>query len=177
MTEQQQQLEAIFSRKDWAVYSHRSRKVGGAAGRPGDRRLRGAGPLGRHWAAGYGGHCRQAPGAEWSLHSRPQGVGGVPPPERGEPCFRRGRHAHCTDSPLGGSSKQHPIPRKAVWARPPGSTCSLQPLGLSWFRLSQEEAGAGPKCLPGARVWELRYTVTLWQGCGGQTRTPLRPKP
>lgn len=69
-----------------------------------------------------------------------------------------------------------PTPGKAVWARPPRGTCSLQPLDLGWFTLGQEEAGAGPKRIPGVRVWGLRYSVTLRQGCGGQTRTPLRPE-
>lgn len=84
----------------------------------------------RRWAPGQtlgcrlsARHCRQAPRGEWNLHSRLQGVGGVPPPERGELCFRRGRRAHCADSPLSGSSKPGGAP-----SPPPGRRCGPDPL-------------------------------------------------
>lgn len=107
----------------------------------------------RRWAPGQtlgcrlsARHCRQAPRGEWNLHSRLQGVGGVPPPERGELCFRRGRRAHCADSPLSGSSKPGGAP-----SPPPGRRRGPDPLEA--HVLCSPWTSAGSDLAGGSRGW------------------------
>lgn len=150
-----------------------SRKAGRVAVEAQDRRLRGAGTLGRHWAAGYVGvTIVKPPGVNGTSTPGCRGLEACRPQSKGNRVSGMVTMLAEQRAPSMAPQSSTPTPRKAVWAQPPGGTCSLQPLGLSWFRLSQEEAKAGPKLLPGARAWGLRYTVTLRQGCGGRQGPP-----
>lgn len=131
-----------------------SKKAGRVATEAQDRRLRGTGSLGRHWAAGYVGvTVIKPPGVNGTSTPGCRGLEGCRPWSKGNRVSGLVAMLTAERAPSMASQSSTPAPRKAVWAQPPGGICSLQPLGLGWFKLGQEEAKAGPKLLPGARAW------------------------